>query len=492
MDGNYSQKIINRDKKLIVGNFDLLISLLSIVSAVVFIWFNKIDYLNSLVVLPIVFSICYIIFLAPIIHAKKSLTATIVAFCCGLRCVFLPVFISITGYSGFEGYQTTNVSLLNESALLMCWELIVICIFLFIVTSNKAGYTLTNNIENLGTGRYPLYLLILLATIIFFVSPEVRNYINFLTLNSNSAKVRGLTAGIQSSFTTGLITFVHEAFLCVFIVVLDVFSSKYNNTNKKIYVVVPTIVGLATVGLIFGESRATIIYTLFAVVSCLMLKFEKYKRKIFYVLIAGAVVILLGMTIYRLFAVYNFTTYSAAIANGGIREHYLSIFFESYLLGPQSVAAGIDFKNTFSGSFTIWRLLYDIFRPFMGFNIILQNLNIDTTITMYNSWISGVAGQSNGVFLQITNQGYCYFGFVFAPVFTCVFLALSVKIEKWMMRTKSLFTYFFLSYTFIRTSTCILGGTMNDFIVTTSMTLFMTTFFFIFQKLLLGIFIKRR
>lgn len=464
---------------------DYATAMLSMLCAGVFACLNKHECYSVYVILPALFGVCYLFFLAPIIREYKSLTTSMLSICCFLRCVVLPMIVAITGYSGFERYQTTNEQLLRESVLLMSWELIVISFFLFMVyrLRGKAEPMFTNQIEDMGSDRSALLLIVMFGIVIYIASHQVREYVSFFSLSSNTEKVRGLTAGLQSTLTTGLIYFAHEAFLCLFVYVLDFCSEKYHKDKKGIHVFLPTLLGFITVGTIFGESRATIIYTLFAVVCCLNIKFERYRNIILYTILPCAALVLAGMTVYRLFAVYNYTSYGAAISNSSyLRENYFSTFSESYLLGPQSIAASIEFSKTFKGSFTVERLLYDFCRPFMGLNLFLKKLDIDTSITMYNSWLFGNSGQSNGVFLQITSQGYCYFGLLLSPLFTCLFIWLSIRLEDWMKNTKSLFIYFFLSYTFIRMSTCILGGTMNDYIVTGSMTLIVTLTFYIIQK----------
>ena len=305
-----------------------------------------------------------------------------------------------------------------------------------------------------------------------------------MALSSASDKVRDIEAGGTSSVFTGLMAYVHDAFLCIFILVLDRNAKKFEMTGRKRYVWISTFAGLITISVIFGESRATIVYTLYAVISCLWHKFEKHKNSILILTGVTALVVFLGMTVYRLFAVYKYSSYSVALESGGyMGQNYYSKFMESYLLGPQAVASGIDFKNQFAGSFSVIRFIFDIFRPFMGFNLILKRISVTPSITLYNSWLSGVAGRSNGSFLQITVQGYCYFGFLLSPLFTCIFLWISVKIENWMNRETNLFIYFFLCYVFIRTSTCVLGGTLSGYITNLSMTFLMCGFFVLLQKL---------
>ena len=471
---------------------DFCICLVSFLCSIVFLIANSKSYCNSIVLLPALFGVCYLVFAAPIIRRQRSKTMIIVSVCEFLRCVVLSVFTAFSDYNGFSLYSTNDSGLIFHAVMLMAWEMIVIFVFLHFYIRNHAIETHEIREISLADNRYAIYFIILAGILIYIASPQIRRYISFLAISSASEKVRDIEAGGTSSVFTGLMTFVHNAFLCIFILVLDTNAKKYQANQRRRYAWIATFMGLITISVIFGESRATIIYTLYAVISCLRLKFEKHRNGVLIAVGLTALAVIVGMTVYRLFAVYKYSSYSAAIENGGyMGQNYDARFMESYLLGPQSIAAGIEFKNQYAGNFSVLRLIFDIFRPFMGFNLILQRFSVTPSITLYNSWLTGVAGRSNGNFLQITAQGYCYFGFLFAPLFTCVFLWISVKIENWMKKETNLFIYFFLCYVFIRTSTCVLGGTMSGYITNLSMTFLMCGFFVLLQKLFSS-FVRRK
>lgn len=471
---------------------DLVVFAVSMLSAVAFLIINRLSYINSMAILPVIFAVCYLLLAAPVIRVRRSKTMIVFAICEFARCVFLPLFSAVTNYSGFTRYATEDGELILRAVLLMSWEMVFVFGFLALYLRYRRPAERRSHTVELGENKYAIYLIVLSGIVLFAVLPQVREYVNFLFLNADSEKVRDVIAGGNSSLFTGAVTYVQYAFLCVFVLILDYCSKKYGFSGKRRFILISTIAGLATVSVIFGESRAAIIYTLFAVLSCLLLKYREHKKSIVTVLVVGAVAVLGGMTVYRLFAAYNFASYSAAIEHGGyMGENYYAKFAEAYLLGPQSIAAGMEFKEFFSTSFTPERFLMDLFRPFMGINLILKNFGVDTSITLYNSWIYGTTGRSNGFFLQITSQGYCYFGFFFAPVFACFFMWLSARIEEWIAKTENLFVYFFLSYVFIRTSTCVLGGTMSGYITNVTMTLLVCGAFLLLQRFF-GSILKKR
>ncbi len=449
------------------------------------IYFNDKDYYSLLPLLPFSYGLLFLVILSPVIHCYNFKTGVIVAFCEFLRCVFLPVVIAASDYSGFGFFSTKDKDLLDHAMLLMVYELFAI--FLCTRFFFKKYYTsfLLQRERKIGLSeeKYIIFLFLLLGLMLYFLFPQIQNEINFLFLSVNNNTIQSSSV-FSSSVMTGIIRFCHFSFLGFFILILNYCSKLYNNYSNKKYIYLSMFVGLCTTGIILGHSRATVIYILFAVYACLAVKFPDNRKKITTFLLLGGGGFFLGMTIYRFFRMYSFETFINLFYLGAYynKDNYWLSFFEAYFLGPQTIAAGIAFQETFSDLFTLERFFIDLLRPFMGLNLILKDANLETTIKMYNSWLLGI-DQSYGVFLQITNQCYCYFGFLFSPLFACFFIWLSFKLESLMRKTNNLYIFFFLNFIYIRVSTAMLGGTMSGFITTCSMTILIIGFMLLIQLL---------
>lgn len=478
--------------KILIQWKDVLIFLLCI-AASAFVFFSDAHEFNKMLfVLPFVFGLCYVFILAPLRVKTGSNTVlwfTIAEF---IRLVFVPCFESVNDYIGFYGFSTEDSSLLLRAIVLMSYECIFISFFLFIALRNTKKELDENEapIEPLGNDSIALVIVLLMGIVINLAVPEVKRTLNFLLLGSNASKIRALTTGSQSSLNVGLITFTYDAFLCGFIVALDYAKRKFTISGRKIYVFVAAIAGVITVSIINGESRSTTVYTLYAVAVSMGYCFPEYKKKITRVLLISAGVVLVGMTAYRLFSVYRYSSYGAALQGSSLRDNYISSFVEMYCLGPQSVACGIHFSDVNQGSFTLGSFFYDIFRPFMGLNFIAKLFDGKTSILMYNSWFSGVEGRSNGLFLQISNQGYCYFGMVLAPIYACLFLRIAIFLEKKLKQRNSLFLIFFYNYVYIRLATCVIAGTMSGYITTITMVLLVCGAIYLLQKFISSVVVR--
>ncbi len=470
---------------LLIRKGDALLFIICVAVSLIIYLSDMHEFNNLLLYLPLVYGLCFILILAPLRIRTGSKTVFWFIIAEFIRLVFVPCYSALNEYVGFYGFSTRDTSLLERSILLMSYEFVFISIFLLIALRNTIKETDNGGIKIklLGNDAIALVFVLLVGLILYFVVPEVNRSLNFLLLEPNSTKVRALNAGSQSSLSVGLIRFTYSAFLCGFIIALDYAKRRYDISGKKLYVFMGVIAGLLTVSIINGESRSAVVCSLYAVTQCLCVCFRKYRKIIIRILAIGAIAILLGMTVYRLFAVYGYSSYGSALQGASLRDNYVSSFIESYCLGPQSVACGIYFSDIMQENFTIGTFFYDIFRPFMGLNIIVKKFISNTSIMMYNSWFSGIEGKSSGIFLQISNQGYCFFGLFLAPVFACIFLRISIYIEKKLKQVKTLFLVFFYNFTYIRLATCVIAGTMSGYITTITMALMMYGIIYLFQKL---------
>lgn len=474
---------IYKSHRITVKPIDLLVFAVSGLTGFLFIICNTVPSNRIMVILPLIYAFGYLFLLSQAIRMRRSKTTMLFAACEFLRMV---VLVFITGYTnqyGFNAFQTNDSELLTTATLLIAYEFIIGSLVVYIYSVNHSSRESEDNTVSVSYGeKIGIFLVIVSAIVLYLAFPGIRKQINFLSLDAGEEKVRATTTGAYSSMMVLLMNYIHYAYLCIFIIAASWASKKYNKGERYFYYLFSIIIGLIVVATIFGESRATLVYTAFAVLACLSRLFPKYRRRTVLWVIAGMAAVIAGMTIYRLFIVYRYSSYSNAIAAGPrVRDNYYIYFLESYLLGPQSVAAGVKLGKSLSSRFTLARLIFDFLRPCMGFNVLLKNTSIDMSTTLYNSMLYGTT-RSNGFFLQITAQGYCYFGFAFAPIFLVLFLLLAFRFEKWIKQTNSLFVFFFLNYIHIRLATVVLGGTMSGFITTTSMLVLIMGLFWLIQR----------
>lgn len=480
------ENIHTKNRRLVVKPIDLVVAVISICISIIFLITNRTASNSVLVILPIVFSFGYLFLLSPAKRFLNSKTTTIFTVCEVLRMVALVFVTGISNQYGFNTFTTDDTTLLGVATFLIAYEFIIVStvILLYSIKHQSIVYKNKNNVSISNGEKIGILLIIISAAILYSAFPIIRSQINFLKISAATERVGSLSTNYSSTIVL-LFNYVHYTFLCIFILITNWMANKYLSHKRKRYYYISLLIGLISIATIFSESRATIIYTAYAVFSCMALLFPLYRKRTLRLVLLVMILVFLGMTVYRMFIVYRYSNYLNAISRGPVvNNNYFYQFLESYLLGPQSVAAGIQLAKTQSSKFNGFTLIYDILRPCMGFNLILKNIPIDTSTTLFNTMLNRGVVRSNGYFLQITAQGYCYFGFLLAPIFLIVFILLAFYIEKKIADTKSLFNFFFLSYIHIRMSTVVLGGTMSGFITITSMILLILLFFKFIQKLM--------
>jgi hypothetical protein len=122
----------------------------------------------------------------------------------------------------------------------------------------------------------------------------------------------------------------------------------------------------------------------------------------------------------------------------------------------------------------------------MGLNFLIKDLRLETTSELFNTFVRG-DGAGAGLLMPITAHGYLYFGWILSPIFLCVFLRLSLYLEKIMKSTRSMYILFFVSFVFIRTSTSIVSATTSSIITAVSKAAISAGLVYICQKIVDGI-----
>ena len=128
-------------RKFSLRRRDGLLVLVCIIASA-FIFLNNTHQFNNLLsFLPIIYGFCYAFFLAPTrlrTGLKTVFWFSVVEF---IRLVFVPCYESVSGYIGFFGFMTENMSLLGRSVLLMAYECVFVSIFLVFILRKMTKQT---------------------------------------------------------------------------------------------------------------------------------------------------------------------------------------------------------------------------------------------------------------------------------------------------------------------------------------------------------------
>lgn len=456
----------------------LILFICLVVSIVCF--FEQINGIYKYIfLLPIVYCVLFLIILNPLMKKSKSYTVKIFTFCCALRYVLHPLLLSLYPIYGFSRFENYNINSINMALFLMMYELIICSLLLKYFCYN---FTIPNKVEryiDLPNGNVIIIGFIIIALLIFFIIPETRSRISFFALKTNT-NMR-ISAIQMTTFKYFLEQIFQIGRLALYIVIVVICQNKFRINKKKRYIIFAFLVSVLNMGIIIGEARSVQVQFGFAAVYLLSQCFPEYSRKMSNILIITAGLIIILMTIYKQFYAFKYDSYLTAIINFDIDMYEITKTSEIYLLGPQSVSSAMMLKNL-NIEFNIKRLLFDFVRSFMGLNFIAKKIDMQTTSVIYNLFVTN-GYSTNGYLIPITAQGYLYFGWILSPILLCLFLKLSLFLEKTFRTSQSAYTIFFMAYLFARSSTCIVASNINTVITNVSMFLLSAGIIYFIQKL---------
>lgn len=445
------------------------INILCVISSVICIIANNFEGYALLAILPLVYGIVFNIIFFPLIYVKKSYTVIIFSACCFLRCVLLPVLQSLYPVYGFSSFSTMDTGILQKSILLMAYELIVCSVFLmifFLVKKDKQGINKTKDRKiYFKDGKSVIICFVTISLITLVVFPQSLKSINFFIMQS------GTGTRISSSENSTLDMLLRQIFiigqLSLYVLVINRMKNRYEKLQKNKYIVISLLFTIINLGIIVGEQRSVQVYFAFASVYLIGLSFPKYKNKLTKIIVFAAIMVLVLMTIYKQFYAFRYDSYIDALSHNSIDMFEVTRTAEIYLLGPQSVAAGILLGNDTS-LFSMGRLIYDFMRSFIGLSFLVKDIDMLTTSNLFNLFVTN-GRMISSYLLPITAQGYLYFGLILSPVLMIGFLKVSLYLEKVFLNSQSIYVTFFAAYAFIRSATCIVSANINSVITAISL-----------------------
>lgn len=450
--------------------------------------YKFVDGYENIWLLPFSYFVCFNLCFKCLIRKYNSLTVKIVSITAFLRYVLLALLLVCKPSYRVSEFYCYDSELLTKSLLFMNYELIIISLFftlyyamngrkmlLYQSVSYQKERVLYFN-DNRGVLVSKAYIVISLLICLLF--PSVFDYVNFFKLDvGTSTRVSGIEL---KAFDLFLRQLLQIAILLSFTLIALYNRKCFLKRGGNKYIYISLVAAFFCISLIIGEQRSVQVYTVFATIFFMRLLYPSYKKMITNILLIAATVILLLLSIYKTFYAFNYTSYGDALIDSNFAENLISYQGEIYLLGPQTVAAAMKVYDSFD--LGIGTFLFDIFRSFMGLNFFVKDMSIESTSVVFNNFVSSNS-MSNGYLLPISSQGLIYFGFIFGPLLICFFYWITLILEKKMYTCKVPFLVFFMSYVYIRYSTCLISTNINTIITMSSSILLFVGLIYLIQKM---------
>lgn len=417
----------------------------SLLSLIIYI-FNIGRYENGheiLFLLPMFYIFCYIFFILPLINEKKFLITIItISIISWVRFVLTPFIIVYSkNYEGFIYLQTSPNSI-NLAIALMCYELFITNIFLYMFI--KIQKEKINTLLPVIRGSKKVYFLFLVLTTLVLIFVGIpNNILQFFIIEVDGTERVG---DIKDTSMVLIQQILISGLILAFAWSVEILRNKYNLNKKVLYVNIAILLATFNVSVIIGERRSYLIYSAIASIILLIRAFPFYKRKILFTVSTVSIVVIGLMSVYKFFYAFHYDSYIEAFANSELDIGNWAATLQAYFLGPENVALAIEMSE--NESLSILNVFYDIGRSVFGLSFIFKSFGA-TTVEIFNTYNYGYS-RTNGQILSTIGYGYSYVGFLLAPMFVIFNVWISIKLEYLLKNTNSLIMIYLWSYLLMR------------------------------------------
>lgn len=454
------------EKKYSVFYLNFFLFFICILISIIIFFLNDHEGYKLLFTQPILFGFVFILLFSKILRGNSRLFFVILTGISFIRYVLLPLFIVISGYYGGRSSIEPKSESYIMAILLINYELIVAAIFIAIM--EKRRLNIPNNFStlklNFNNKDIVYYLVIIFSFFSIILFPSIQKSISFIVPS---------TQEIDLSFIENLILyFVIVSKQLLFIIITKKLYSLYIKTNNRNIIALNFIVGLFNILIYFGTNRSDIVISAFVTFILLYKLYGRIVRKYLYMgaIILTSVVIL----------VTNYREHASIVEKPDFFTENADLF-QVYTGGPYNVAIALETKEYFPEANHPSVLFFDIFRPMIGINILVKDLPFQYSNIYFNQRIWLDVDRRSQI-LPMIGQGNLYFGYLFSPLFSIIFISIFYFLERKTLLTKNIEIYYFLNLAMMRLGFFMGQNTMN-MINDMSMNLVLFLFIFFINKI---------
>ena len=409
---------------------------------------------GMLFLLPLSYLFCSILIRRAYNNSSYNLSQSIICILLFIRLVALPGFNLIDDYYIFAERNIT-ASIFNEAIGLCIYESIVLSVFLYAMTNNR--YIKNNSYKFpkqrvLSGNTFIYFIFILFAIVVALTVGRHMHLFDFVFKTIGEDNIRDDETMDAVSLLIRQI--VSSGLLFSFFIFTEKCRRKYNYFgSRSLYLNLNILFALFLVCLITGERRTSQVYTAFASMWLLTHIYYSEAKKIIKYILACAIFVLAMLTIYKHFYAFLYDSYWEAIQHGNSSNVFSTSSIDSYFYGIGTLSKNLDFAH--NGNVPFFTCIYDFFRNLFGVNFVVPR-GIHTTLETYNLYVY-LGEKSNGFLMSSAGYGYVYFGFLFAPILTCINVAFMFFLERKLKTCTSIEMTYLWAIVFMRFSFGALG-----------------------------------
>lgn len=418
-------KTIKCKKKLYISSkWIISIILLSTISTIICLYFNKNRNYNLMYIIPLSYGILTVLFSNIYQNPKYNygLGFWAINIIMTIRYIITPMAIIVTNVYGRIGPEPSYQSY-KFALYLMVYEMIFIFIGITVslnVIKRKSNYLKDEKKDNKINFFNNNYIIIITFLIVAFVIliPYPGSIVpkNLFIISTKGGKA------LSDFETNGIISSIIEGFkLTLFLFFISLNYKLYKKSKKRIIPIISLIILIIFLGMKTSSSRWALIINAIIGTYMLIKLYPKFKKVILITIFTIVIISFVSISIYKFYYMIDSTSNKSLEI---IKE--MLTMFEDYFSGPRLVAQSIEVKSMFNSSISLDTFLNTIFIPIPFVNDFFNNTNL---INVYFNIYNLGPIETPWLIVPMIGEGYSLLGVLGAPLFTVFFECLAINFD---------------------------------------------------------------
>lgn len=401
---------------------DIIVLFTSIISMIISISFNKNEGYNLLFLLPITFLMLYFLIYRKILFKNLRIFLTSFSIIAYIRYIAMPILIVVSGYYDGRSVVSPAESSYRSACLLMIYEFIVVSVAVIIFEKKYNNKYIENKNEIELPKNKMIYLIFIgIAIIVAIIYPQALKMFSFINPGISGEDVYLTTLPTNIAIAT-YILFTGK--YLIYILVISYLYKKYKVNRNAIYKGLAFLATFINISIFYGLNRSDLVIPACASI-LLYIKLFKDKNVFKYIII--------GILVISLVSSIGETRQLASISKNQSKLVDVTDMVQGYFGGVYNVAISIETYDYYPESRSLYRVIYDTARPFIGINLFLKNVDMEFTNDFFNRRI--YFSDHTAQIIPIIGQGYIHFGYILSPILEILIIYMAYFLEKLMKKT---------------------------------------------------------
>lgn len=407
---------------------------ISLITAILICFLPSLPSAYSVIaLLPIAYSILMLISTKFHILARRYLGIKIVYAVMFLRYVIMPLLMALSGSTVTVGRVPSDRYIL-PSVMIMIWELVA-SVFTIVIVGNhillKENKKPKIYLNDKGKSNLVYVILIIICILLIIVHPTLIENFQFFNVTEEGTKSISFIKGLDIRLLLILKVIIYS-------LLISKFSDLYKEKKSYTYYYLALLTSILYIGMIRGDNRTNIVVDIICVVTVMWHSFPHDRKKSIVMITSMGLILVLSVSLYRSFAVTSWRPQGNEIE---FNLSFFSNFFQSYISGPSNVAFAIETADIFNNVINFKTFLNDFFAwtGYLG-NYLGISSSDNLTSYLFNIDIYSLSawGGYGDQIIPMSGQGYIYFGYLGAPIFSVIICIWIVYLDKVRTKARSL------------------------------------------------------